>query len=95
DNKETLIRKSKESITPFANMMYNCKRNDIFIEELKILYKEINLLSKYDIEKIEIINSMYKSFSLNTGKIYSVLISIQLESECKGHLSRTSKELIL
>jgi len=34
------------------------------MEELKNLYKEIDLLSKYDIEKIEIINSMYESFSI-------------------------------
>ncbi|CAG8839557.1 40377_t:CDS:1, partial [Gigaspora margarita] len=34
------------------------------MEELKNLYKEIDLLSKFDIEKIEIINSMYESFSI-------------------------------
>ncbi|CAG8857605.1 10246_t:CDS:1, partial [Gigaspora margarita] len=38
--------------------------DDIFMEELKNLYKEIDLLSKYDIEKIEIINSIYESFSI-------------------------------
>jgi hypothetical protein len=43
----------------------NCKRDDFFIEELKNLYKEIDLLSRYDIEKIEIINSMYESFSID------------------------------
>ncbi|CAG8780923.1 16046_t:CDS:1, partial [Gigaspora margarita] len=42
----------------------NCKREDFFIEELKNLYKEIDLLSRYDIEKIEIINSMYESVSI-------------------------------
>ncbi|CAG8848292.1 7693_t:CDS:1, partial [Gigaspora margarita] len=31
---------------------------------LKNLYKEINLLSRYDVEKIEIINLMYESFSI-------------------------------
>ncbi|KAF0405616.1 hypothetical protein F8M41_008911 [Gigaspora margarita] len=34
------------------------------MEELKNMYKEIDLLSKYDVEKIEIINSIYKSFSI-------------------------------
>ncbi|CAG8856715.1 14005_t:CDS:1, partial [Gigaspora margarita] len=33
------------------------------MEELKNLYKEIDLLSRYDIEKIEIINTIYESFS--------------------------------
>ncbi|RIB29420.1 hypothetical protein C2G38_2056838 [Gigaspora rosea] len=42
----------------------NCKSDDIFMEELKNLYKEIDLLSKYDIEKIKIINSMYELFSI-------------------------------
>ncbi|RIB15702.1 hypothetical protein C2G38_2247484 [Gigaspora rosea] len=50
---------------PFAKYdTCNCKRDDIFMEELKNLYKEIDLLSKYDIEKIKIINSMYESFSI-------------------------------
>ncbi|CAG8687772.1 18173_t:CDS:2 [Gigaspora rosea] len=35
------------------------------MEELKNLYKEIDLLSRYDIEKFEIINSMYESFSID------------------------------
>ncbi|CAG8816600.1 7287_t:CDS:2, partial [Gigaspora margarita] len=42
----------------------NCKRDDFFMEELKNLYKEIDLLSKYNVEKIEIINSIYESFSI-------------------------------
>ncbi|CAG8720511.1 16566_t:CDS:1 [Gigaspora rosea] len=50
---------------PFAKYdTCNCKRDNIFMEELKNLYKEIDLLSKYDIEKIKIINSMYESFSI-------------------------------
>ncbi|CAG8674342.1 8644_t:CDS:1 [Dentiscutata erythropus] len=42
----------------------NCNRDDLFMEELKKLYKEIDFLSRYDIKKIEIINSMYESFSI-------------------------------
>ena len=50
---------------PFTNYhMCSCKRDDFFIEELKNLYKKIDLLSRYDTEKIEIINSIYESFSI-------------------------------
>ncbi|CAG8474451.1 5451_t:CDS:2 [Racocetra fulgida] len=38
--------------------------HDLFIEELKNLYKEIDHLSRYKIEKIEIVNSIYDSFSI-------------------------------
>ena len=44
--------------------MCNCKRDDFFMKKLKILYKKIDILSKYNVEKIEIINSMYESFSI-------------------------------
>ncbi|CAG8853344.1 32131_t:CDS:1, partial [Gigaspora margarita] len=38
--------------------------DDLFMKELKKLYKKIDFLARYDIEKIEIINSMYESFSI-------------------------------
>ncbi|CAG8638006.1 22384_t:CDS:1, partial [Gigaspora margarita] len=53
-----------QPFTKFDTCMCNCKRDDLFMEELKNLYKEIDLLSKYDVEKIEIISSMYESFSI-------------------------------
>ncbi|CAG8509571.1 1014_t:CDS:1 [Cetraspora pellucida] len=54
---------------PFAKYdICNCKRDNFFMEELKNLYKEIDLLSKYNIKKIEIINSMYESFSTEHKK---------------------------
>ncbi|CAG8793666.1 26434_t:CDS:1 [Gigaspora margarita] len=59
------------------------------MEELKKLYKEIDLLSRYDIEKIEIINSMYKSFSIEHRKdIRKAIINanIQLLNKNESYL---------
>ncbi|CAG8746218.1 10312_t:CDS:2, partial [Gigaspora rosea] len=67
----------------------NCKRDDFFMEELKKLYKEIELLSRYDIEKIEIINSMYESFSIKHREdIRKAIINanIRLLNKNKGYL---------
>ncbi|CAG8776048.1 41160_t:CDS:1, partial [Gigaspora margarita] len=63
--------------------------DDLLMDELKKLYKEIDLLSRYDIEKIEIINSMYESFSIKHREdIRKAIINanIQLLNKNKSYL---------
>ncbi|CAG8566598.1 17687_t:CDS:1, partial [Gigaspora margarita] len=49
------------------------------MEELKILYKEIDRLSRYEIEKVEIVNSIYDSFSIeNREDIRKAIINTNI-----------------